>query len=158
MRKLLIITLTVFTTIQAYSSRKQNVLSEQKNLEAGVGVGLFFGDENTNFYRLQANTRDLFFDRLGVYYTLELSGQSSLPNTDLIGLSCRLNSNFSVQTAAGLFCKYSIFKSKNFRKEVSFVYHPISSPLTYTIGYSKQHGPTLTLNFKIFRSDSVEKK
>ena len=150
MRKFSLLFFIVLITTYAYSQDGKTFINKQKNLEVGLGFGLFKGKENTNFYRLQISTRDLFFKRLGVYYTLEQSGTSSSPNSDLIGLSCRLNDSFSVQTAAGFLSKGSIFKNKKFRKEISFVYHPISSPLTYTLGYSKFFGPSLNVNFKLF--------
>lgn len=152
-----ILFIILISTIHAYSQVSTTLVSKQKNLEAGLGIGLFLGEENKNFYRLQINTRDLFFNRLGVYYTMELSNPSSTYFSDLIGLSYRLNNNFSVQAASGFLSKSSIFKTKSFRKEISFVYHPISKPLTYTLGYSIVHGPTLTVNFKLFRKDKTEK-
>ena len=117
----IILSVILISTIHAYSQVSTTFLSKQKNLEAGLGIGLFFGEENMNFYRLQINTRDLFFNRLGVYYTLELSNPSSTYFSDLIGLSYRLNNNFSVQAASGFLSKSSIFKTKSFRKEISFV-------------------------------------
>jgi outer membrane protein OmpA-like peptidoglycan-associated protein len=153
----IVLSIVLITTIHAYSQVTTTFVSKQKKIEAGLGIGLFLSEENINFYRLQINKRDLFFNRLGVYYTMELSNPSSIYFSDLIGLSYRLNNNFSVQSAAGFLSKSSIFKTKSFRKEISFAYHPISNPLTYTLGYSIARGPTLTVNFKLFRKNKTEK-
>lgn len=151
------LSISLITTVNVYSQTSTAFESKQTSLEAGLGMGMFFGEENINFYRLQLNTRDLFFNRLGVNYTMELSNPNTTYFTDLIGLSYRLNNNFSIQAASGLLSKASIFKTKSFRKEISFAYHPISNPLTYTLGYSITHGPTLTVNFKLFRKDKNKK-
>ena len=155
MRNLSLIFFIVLATTYAYAQDGKRFINKQNSLEAGLGFGLFSGEENTNFYRLQICSRDLSFKRLGVYYTLEFSANSSSPNYDLIGLSCRLHDNFSVQTAAGFLSKGSIFNEKSFRKEISFVYHPIKSPLTYTLGFSKTFGPTLNVNLILFRNDKT---
>ena len=149
-----ILTLTsLFLTINVFSQSKSNSFFKELKLEAGIGVGPFYSEKNNNVYRLQFANRDLIFDRIGFYYTLEHS--NNFPSsggyfTDLAGLNLRLSNNFSVQGAVGFLDSKSIFKTESFRKEISIAYHNVDNPYTFTFGYSFYHGPTFNFNRKIF--------
>lgn len=149
MKYLITLLIVLFLSSPLFSQSKKSFISKDKKLEAGVGLGLFFTENNYNFYRLQLAIRDLILDRIGLYYTFEYIDNGSGNYVDLLGLTYRLHDNFSLQAATGL-TNASLFSTEGFRKEVAVAYHPESNPFTFTAGYSITHGPTVTVNYKLF--------
>ena len=159
-QKLFLTTFLFFLTFNIFSQSNSNSFFEKLKLEAGIGIGPFYSEKNYNVYRLQFANRDLIFDKIGFYYTLEHSNlfpESDGYFTDLAGLNLRLNNNFSVQGAVGFLDSRSIFKTESFRKEISIAYHNIDNPYTFTFGYSFVHGPTFNFNRKIFGYNKFKK-
>jgi outer membrane protein OmpA-like peptidoglycan-associated protein len=149
MKHILILLIVVFFSSASFSQSKKPFITKDRKLEAGLGIGLFFTEDNFNFYRFQIASRDLILDRFGLYYTFEYIDNGNGDYVDLLGLTYRLNDNFSLQAATGL-TNASLFSTESFRKEVAVAFHPVSNPFTFTAGYSITHGPTLTVNYKLF--------
>ena len=149
MKHILTLLIVVFFSSASFSQSKKSFITKDKKLEAGLGIGLFFTEDNFNFYRFQIASRDLILDRFGLYYTFEYIDNGNGDYVDLLGLTYRLNDNFSLQAATGL-TNASLFSTESFRKEVAVAYHPESNPFTFNAGYSITHGPTLTVNYKLF--------
>lgn len=149
MKHILTLLIILFFSSATFSQSKKPFISKDKKLEAGVGIGLFYTEDNFNFYRFQLASRDLILDRFGLYYTFEYIDNGNGDYVDLLGLTYRLNDNFSLQAATGL-TNASLFSTESFRKEVAVAFHPVSNPFTFTAGYSISHGPTLTVNYELF--------
>ena len=149
MKHILTLLIVVFFSSASFSQSKKPFITKDKKLEACLGIGLFYTEDNFNFYRFQIASRDLILERFGLYYTFEYIDNGNGDYVDLLGLTYRLNDNFSLQAATGL-TNASLFSTESFRKEAAVAYHPESNPFTFTAGYSISHGPTLTVNYKLF--------
>lgn len=156
MKHLLTFLIFILISGSSYSQTDKTLFSKNSTLEAGFGAGLLSKDL-PNFYRFQIATRDLVLDRFGFYYTFEYLDSENGDYRDLLGLTYRLSDKFSVQAATGL-TNASMFTTKSFRKELALAYHPEKNPFNFIAGYSIAHGPTLTVNFKIFRKKKNEVK
>mgnify|MGYP001025513051 FL=1 len=148
MKSLLSVLIVLLFSTSSYSQSKKSLISKNKSLEVGFGIGVL-SEDIPNFYRFQIVSRDLLLNRFGLYYTYEYIDTEGGDYRDLLGLTYRLSNTFSVQAATGL-TNASLFTTTGFRKELAIAYHPQKLPFTFTTGYSTTHGPTFTLNFKLF--------
>ena len=150
-----ILIILVFSS-STFSQSKKTFISKDKKLEVGIGVGLFAHDNNSNFYRIQLTSRDLILERFGLYFTFEYFHDKDY-YIDLLGLTYRLNDNFSLQAASG-FTNRSLFTTKGFRKEMAITFHPKDKSFAFTTGYSISLGPTITVNYKLFGKNKNKRK
>ena len=149
---LFLLNITLYSQNNPFFTKPAN-----SSIELGLGAGFFNSVEDNTAVRLQLAKRDVILNKFGFYYTYEFSTKDGVDNNDLLGLNYRLSNKFSIQVAGEFLTNESLFKYENARKELSFVYEPIKTPLSFTLGYSNNFGPTITFNYKFFRKKNVSK-
>ena len=129
--------------------------SSDASLEFGVGY-LFNPTDFPDLVKYQVASRNILLNKkLGFMYTVESDTEGII--SDVFGLNYRISENFSFQVGSGL-TLYNIFNTKYARKEISLAYHSNYNPLTITAGYSRNHGPSLTVGYRVIFSESMNIK
>ena len=146
------VTTSVFGQENFFSKEYTN---SDASLEFGVGY-LFNPKDLPDLVRYQVASRNILLNKkLGFMYTVESDTNGII--TDVFGLNYRISENLSFQVGSGL-AFYNVFNTKYPRKEISLAYHQNYNPLTITAGYSRSHGPSLTVGYRVVFSESINIK
>jgi len=140
MRKVIILLFFIYFIIPNYSYASDHN-SEEISIDPSIGFLL----NDFSYKRIKLSTKNIFKERIGVYYLFELN---NVNNTDLIGLNFRVIENLYVNFGYQFFTNSNIYKGN--RKEIGVSYNINNIPILINYGYSINMGSSINIAYRIY--------
>ena len=140
MRKVLLFLFFIYYIIpnNSYASDHN---SEEISIDPSIGFLL----KDFSYKRIKLSTKNIFKERIGVYYLFEFNNVS---NKDLIGLNFRVIENLYLNFGYQFFTNNNLFKGN--RKEVGVSYNLSNIPILINYGYSLNMGSSINIAYRIY--------